>query len=56
MQGKAFADTAGHWAKGAIATAAACGIISGYPDNTFRLRGKATRAEAFTVIVNALNK
>lgn len=43
------------WAKEAVATAVKNGIINGYPDNTFRPRAKATRAEAVTVVVNALN-
>jgi len=32
------------------------GIMKGYPDNTFRPKEIATRAEAVTVIVNAINK
>lgn len=53
-----FTDSAGisGWAKGAVAAAADNGIINGYPDNTFRPQGNATRAEAVTVIVKALNK
>jgi hypothetical protein len=42
------------WAQQAMATAVQNGIISGYPDNTVRPQGNATRAEAVTVIVNAL--
>ncbi len=42
------------WAKEAVATAVKNGIINGYPDNTFRPRANATRAEAVTVVVNAL--
>lgn len=42
------------WAVDAVNTAAEKEIISGYPDNSFRPQGKATRAEAVTVIVNAL--
>lgn len=44
------------WAKDAVLTAVKDGIINGYPDNSFRPEGNATRAEAVTVIVNALNK
>lgn len=53
-----FADSGSisAWAKEAVVTAAQNGIIKGYPDNTFRPGGSATRAEAVTVIVNALNK
>ncbi len=43
------------WAREAVATAVNNQIIRGYPDNTFKPGGKATRAEAVTVIVNALN-
>ncbi|MGI6307778.1 MAG: S-layer homology domain-containing protein [Dethiobacteria bacterium] len=42
------------WAQQAVAAASASGIINGYPDNTFRPQGQATRAEAATVIVKAL--
>jgi len=44
------------WAQAAIAIATQNGIIHGYPDNTVRPLSSATRAEAVTVIVNALNK
>lgn len=57
-EGNAFADGTqiADWAKEAVAKANGNGIISGYPDNTFRPKATATRAEAVTVIVNALNK
>jgi hypothetical protein len=42
------------WAQQAMATVVQNGIISGYPDNSVRPQGKATRAEAVTVIVRAL--
>ncbi len=44
------------WAKEAVAAAVGSGIIGGYPDNTLRPQGNATRAEAVTVIVNAMRK
>jgi hypothetical protein len=44
------------WAREAIATAIQNGIMKGYPDNTVRPQGSATRAEAVTVVVNVLNK
>lgn len=44
------------WARGSLATAVKNGIIEGYPDNTVRPQGKATRAEAVTVIVNSLHR
>lgn len=37
-----------------VAAAVEKGIIVGYPDNTFRPRDGASRAEAVTIIVNAL--
>jgi DMSO/TMAO reductase YedYZ molybdopterin-dependent catalytic subunit len=54
----AFADNGGisPWAKDIIVTAVNKGILLGYPDNTFRPQGSATRAEAVTVIVKALEK
>jgi uncharacterized protein YjdB len=42
------------WAREAMAAAVNNGIIGGYPDNTVRPQGEATRCEAATVIVNAL--
>jgi len=53
-----FADSGSisPWAREAVATATENGIMRGYPDNTVRPGGSATRAEAVTVIINALNK
>lgn len=53
-----FADSGSisGWAKDAMTAAAINGIMKGYPDNTIHPQGNATRAEAVTVIVNALNK
>ncbi|NLB53944.1 MAG: S-layer homology domain-containing protein [Syntrophomonadaceae bacterium] len=42
------------WARESVAAAVHHGIINGYPDNTVRPQGSATRSEAVTVIVNAL--
>lgn len=47
-------DSISGWAKDAVAAATSKGIIKGYPDQTFKAKGHATRAEAVTVIVNAL--
>jgi DMSO/TMAO reductase YedYZ molybdopterin-dependent catalytic subunit len=44
------------WARAAVATAVKSGIIKGYPDNTLRPQGHATRAEAVTVVLKALQK
>lgn len=53
----AFSDTGGSWAKEQIETLAEMGVVSGYPDNTFRPDQPVTRAEfakmattAFTVV------
>jgi hypothetical protein len=48
-------DSIADWAREDVATAVSNQIIKGYPDNTFKPGGKATRAEAAAVIVNALN-
>ncbi|MDF9409524.1 S-layer homology domain-containing protein [Pelotomaculum isophthalicicum JI] len=55
-QGTSFADSAdiSPWATGDVAVAVRNGVISGYPGNTFLPQGQATRAEAATVIMNAL--
>jgi hypothetical protein len=42
------------WSRGYIYVALQQGIISGYPDNTFRPRAYATRAEACAMISNFL--
>ncbi|MEN6328387.1 MAG: S-layer homology domain-containing protein [Syntrophomonas sp.] len=44
------------WAYSAVATAIKNGIMKGYIDNSVKPQGNATRAEAVTVIVNALDK
>ncbi len=42
------------WALEAVNIAASEAIINGYPDNTFKPKGLATRAEAATIIFKAL--
>jgi hypothetical protein len=42
------------WARSFAETARQNGIINGFPDNTFRPQDNATRAQAVTVILNAL--
>ncbi len=56
-EGKTFADSAqiSSWAKTAVAIASGHNILNGYPDNTFRPQANASRAEAVTVIVKAMN-
>ena len=56
--GKDFADIANHWAKDAIVTAAAHGIVNGYDANSFRPDKNITREQMAVMIVKAaqLNK
>ncbi|WP_248926055.1 choice-of-anchor I family protein [Paenibacillus hamazuiensis] len=56
--GKAFADNAdiAGWAKDAVASAAASGLLNGYENGTFKPKANATRAEAATVILKAIKK
>jgi uncharacterized protein YjbJ (UPF0337 family) len=49
-------STSSPWAKDAILTAVQDGLIVGFPDKTFKPQKFATRAEAVSLIVNALNK
>jgi hypothetical protein len=51
-----FSDAAdiSDWADSAVKSVVVHKIMSGYPDNTFKPGGNASRAEAATVIVNAL--
>jgi len=53
-----FADDSSisEWARGFVAAAVEAGILAGYPDNTVRPQGTATRAECLTAVVNALAK
>lgn|GEM_PF-715265 len=49
----AFPDTLGHWANGYIAAARAGGIISGYPDGTFKPQNQVTYAEMAKMLLEA---
>jgi subtilisin family serine protease len=57
-EGRTFKDqpSISGWAVGSVKTASANGIVNGLPGNLFNPKGKATRAEAVAVIVNALDK
>lgn len=44
-QPSAFSDTAGHWARAEIASLAKRGVISGFPDGSFRPEQAVTRGE-----------
>ncbi|WP_168121879.1 S-layer homology domain-containing protein [Paenibacillus sp. HB172176] len=53
--GKAsFTDTANHWAKEQIETAAQKGYVNGFPDGTFQPDDPVTRAEFIAMLVRAL--
>lgn len=49
-----FTDIAGHWAESYIKRAAARGIVSGYPDGTFKPNNPVTRAEFTVMLAGAL--
>ncbi|WP_068777369.1 immunoglobulin-like domain-containing protein [Paenibacillus sp. FJAT-26967] len=51
-----FGDAASisEWAQEAVAKAAAMGMVTGYPDQTFQPQRAATRSEAVMMITNAL--
>lgn len=48
-----FTDIAGHWAESAISIAAGNGILTGYPDGSFKPDANMTRAEACTMFSRA---
>lgn len=49
-----FSDIAGHWAEAFIKQAVGRGIISGYPDRTFKPNNTVTRAEFAVMLMNTL--
>ncbi|MFD0714727.1 S-layer homology domain-containing protein [Paenibacillus sp. GCM10027626] len=49
-----FKDTVNHWARNAIAEAAARGIVKGFGEETFRPNGLVTRAEFAAMLGRAL--
>jgi len=49
-------DSISSWAREAVVSANQNGTIRGYPDNTIKPQGYASRAEAVTMIAGALNK
>lgn len=48
-----FTDIAGHWAESYIKRATARGIVSGYPDGTFKPNNIVTRAEFTVMLIGA---
>jgi hypothetical protein len=51
-----FTDVNNHWAKGYILKLVNLGMMTGYPDKTFKPDNKITRAEAAVVLVKIFNK
>ncbi len=51
-----FYDAIEHWAAPYIMTAAEAGIVSGYPDGTFRPDAPITRAEAVSIVNRLTNR
>lgn len=51
-----FADTAGHWAQGAVSGTYQMGIITGFPDGTFRPDQMTSRAEVATMVNRMLGR
>ncbi|WP_206669721.1 InlB B-repeat-containing protein [Paenibacillus luteus] len=49
-----FSDIAAHWAQASIKQAVSAGIVSGYPDGTFKPGRTVTRAEFTVMLMNAL--
>lgn len=49
-----FSDTQRHWAREQIERAVSLGIVSGYPNGTFKPDGEVTRAEFTAMLVRAV--
>nr|MBO2470502.1 hypothetical protein [Bacillota bacterium] len=54
MEKQPFACTIPAWAVPAVRTAAAHGLVAGYPDGTFAPKKLTTRAEAVALLYRAL--
>ncbi|QMV43551.1 InlB B-repeat-containing protein [Cohnella cholangitidis] len=52
---RTFGDVSGHWAAATIEQAIAAGIVSGYPNGTFKPNQTVTRAEFAVLLVKALH-
>lgn len=55
-QPNTFTDTEGHWASAAIDSAQTIGLLSGYPDGTFRPANTISRAEAIAICNRVLGR
>lgn len=51
-----ISDISGHWAEASIKQAISDGIVTGYPDGTFKPGNTVTRAEFSVMLMNALNR
>ena len=51
-----MADIEGHWAESALDAAYSNGLISGYPDGSFKPNQTITKAEAATIIARILQR
>jgi hypothetical protein len=51
-----FSDTQGHWAEQQINEAVAKGIVSGYPDNSFRPDADVSRQEFAVLLMRAIGE
>ncbi|MGO4274327.1 S-layer homology domain-containing protein, partial [Paenibacillus sp. TAF58] len=49
-----FSDITGHWADALIKQAVSAGIVTGYPDGTFKPNHTVTRAEFAVMLMNTL--
>ncbi len=53
--GRSFVDVpSGYWASGAISSVSNSGLVTGFPDGSFRPEAKITRAQALVVLAKAL--
>ncbi|MBP1990162.1 S-layer homology domain-containing protein [Paenibacillus eucommiae] len=50
----AFTDISGHWAEASIKQAVSQGMVSGYPDATFKPNQQVTRAEFIVMLMKGL--
>jgi parallel beta-helix repeat protein len=53
--GSAFTDVKGHWAEGYITQLASRGVITGFPDKSFKPEAPVTRAQFATIVTKAFN-
>ena len=52
-QGAEFSDINGHWAEGSMLEMSKYGLVSGYPDGTFKPNRSVSRLESVAMILNA---